>query len=95
MTSPATRLLEKRRQLYEVTEAFELQKRRSSADEEKFDRREREIKERDVQLQHQLVRFNKFLQDNEAKRKRAENRANEEVKEIRSKEEQIGNLEKN
>jgi chromosome segregation ATPase len=89
MTSPATRLLEKRRQLYEVSEAFEMQKRRSETEEALFDKKEKEIRDRDIQLQHQLVRFNKFLQDNEAKRKRAEHRANEEVKEIRAKDDEI------
>ena len=95
MTSPATRLLEKRRQLYEISEAFEMQKRRSQQEETHFDKKEKEIRDRDVQLQHQLVRFNKFLLDNEAKRKRAEHRANEEVKEIKQKDEEISDLQKN
>ena len=80
--------------MYEVSEAFSLQTRRSTQDEKGFEKKEREIKERDVQLQHQLVRFNKFLQDNEAKRKRAEHRAAEELSEIKQKQQDLANLEK-
>merc|ERR1719453_222067 len=48
----------------------------------------------DLQLQHQLFRFNKFLQDNEAKRRRAESRAADEAAQIKAREEEIRDLEK-
>mmetsp|Transcript_78795 Transcript_78795/g.219021 ORF Transcript_78795/g.219021 Transcript_78795/m.219021 type:complete len:380 (-) Transcript_78795:103-1242(-) len=92
--SPETRLLEKRRQMYEVQDALENQKARFAKDEERFRQREEQLREKDLQLQHQLFRFNKFLQDNEAKRRRAETRACEEATQIKSKEEEIRDLEK-
>ena len=48
----------------------------------------------DLQLQNQLVKFNKFLQDNEAKRRRSETRAHEEGAQIKQKDEEIQDLEK-
>jgi len=90
--SPATRLLEKRRQMYEVQDALENQKARFAKEEEQFRKREEQLRAKDLQLQHQLFRFNKFLQDNEAKRRRAETRAAEEMAQIKQKEEEIQDL---
>lgn len=91
--SPATRLLEKRRQMYEVQDALESQKARFAKEEEQFKKKEDQLRAKDLQLQHQLIRFNKFLQDNEAKRRRAETRAAEESAQIKQKEEEIRELE--
>jgi hypothetical protein len=91
--SPATRLLEKRRQMYEVQDALEQQKTRFVKEEEQFKKKEDQLRAKDLQLQHQLIRFNKFLQDNEAKRRRAETRAAEESAQIKQKEEEISELE--
>ena len=55
---------------------------------------EREPWPQDLQLQNQLVKFNKFLQDNEAKRRRSETRAHEEGAQIKQKDEEIQDLEK-
>jgi len=91
--SPATRLLEKRRQMYEVNEALEAQKARFAKDEEQFKKREESLRTKDLHLQHQLIRFNKFLQDNEAKRRRAETRCADEQMQIKQKDEEIRELE--
>merc|ERR1719159_2137593 len=85
--SPATRLLEKRRQMYEVQDALETHKAR-------YGKKEEQLRDKDIQLQHQLFRFNKFLQDNEAKRRRAESRAADEAAQIKAREEEIRDLEK-
>ncbi|CAD7962503.1 unnamed protein product [Amoebophrya sp. A25] len=92
--SPATRLLEKRRQMYEVQDALEAQKTRFSQEEEAFQKKEVQLRAKDLQLQQQLIKFNKFLQDNEAKRRRAETRAQEEQSQIQQKEEEISQLQK-
>jgi hypothetical protein len=92
--SPATRLLEKRRQMYEVQDALENQKVRFNKDEEQFRKKEEALRQKDLQLQAQLIKFNKFLQDNEAKRRRAEQRAIDEVRAIQEREEEIKKLEK-
>jgi len=76
--SPATRLLEKRRQKIEVQEALEAQKADFERREEQFQRREQIIKKKDLELQENLIRFNKFLQENDTKRTRAEKKFVEE-----------------
>ncbi|CAK9071276.1 unnamed protein product [Durusdinium trenchii] len=92
--NPATRLLEKRRQMYEVQDALENQKARFAKEEEQFRKKEEQLRVKDLQLQNQLVKFNKFLQDNEAKRRRSETRAHEEAAQIKLKDEEIQDLEK-
>lgn len=92
--SPATRLLEKRRLMYEVEDALEAQKSRFAQEEEAFQKKEVQLRAKDLQLQQQLIKFNKFLQDNEAKRRRAETRAQEEQGQIKQREEEISSLQK-
>lgn len=78
--SPATRLLEKRRQMFEVEDALINQKEEFSRKEEAFHRREDGLRRKDLDLQESLLKFNKFLKENEAKRQRALKRALEEKK---------------
>ena len=68
--SPATRLLEKRRQMFEVQEALDAQKEEFARREEAFRRREEGLRQKDLELQESLIKFNKFLQENESKRGR-------------------------
>ena len=84
--SPATRLLEKRRQMFEVQENLETQKV------EVLKRREEGLKKKDLVLQESLIRFSKFLQENDSKRTRAEKKAIDEIKLRLSKERDIGDL---
>jgi Domain of unknown function (DUF4200) len=60
--SGATRLLEKRRQMFEVQEALSTQKEEFKRREDAFKRREEGLRRKDVVLQESLVKFNKFLQ---------------------------------
>merc|ERR1719198_644230 len=73
--------------MYEAQDALETQKLRFTKDVE-------QLRAKDLQLQHQLFRFNKFLQDNEAKRRRAESRAADEAAQIKAREEEIRDFEK-
>ena len=72
--SPATRLLEKRRQMFEVQEALDAQKEDFERREHAFGQREDALRKKDLALQESLIKFNKFLQENESKRNRAEKR---------------------
>eukprot|EP00933_Yihiella_yeosuensis_P056611 TRINITY_DN5591_c0_g3_i3.p1 TRINITY_DN5591_c0_g3~~TRINITY_DN5591_c0_g3_i3.p1 ORF type:complete len:387 (-),score=113.86 TRINITY_DN5591_c0_g3_i3:379-1539(-) len=92
--NPATRLLEKRRQMYEVQDALEHQQARFAKEEEQFRKKEELLRAKDLHLQHSLCKFNKFLQDNEAKRRRAETRVSEEAAQIATKDKEISDLEK-
>ena len=61
--------------------------------EDAFRRREDGLRRKDLELQESLIKFNKFLQENEAKRNRAVKRFNEEKKIRESKETEIKTLE--
>ena len=39
-----------------------------------------DLRTRDFEIQEKLIKFSKHLQENDAKKKRADNRANEEAK---------------
>ena len=90
--SPATRLLEKRRQMFEVQEALDAQKDEFQRREATFKRREDMLKKKDLELQESLIKFNKFLQENDSKRSRAEKKEKDEVKQRQVKEQEITKL---
>jgi len=90
--SPATRLLEKRRQMFEVQEALDAQKEEFARREDAFRRREEALRKKDLELQESLIKFNKFLQENESKRNRAIKRAADEKKQRELKEVEIEKL---
>mmetsp|Transcript_51293 Transcript_51293/g.133227 ORF Transcript_51293/g.133227 Transcript_51293/m.133227 type:complete len:365 (+) Transcript_51293:79-1173(+) len=90
--SPATRLLEKRRQMFEVQEALDAQKEEFERREATFKRREEMLKKKDLELQESLIRFNKFLQENDSKRNRAEKKRLDEERQKTSKEAEIERL---
>ena len=92
--SPATRLLEKRRQMFEVQEALNSQKDEFNRREDAYRRREDGLRRKDLELQESLIKFNKFLQENESKRNRALRRAAEERKQQDQKDIEIKKLEK-
>lgn len=96
--SPVTRLLEKRKQMLEVQKSLDAQKDEYQRKEELFKRREENLRKKDLELQEALVLFNKFLKENEHKRRRADHRANEEIKKRNKWEKEIAvkieNLEK-
>lgn len=91
--SPATRLLEKRRQMFEVQEALNSQKDEFNRREDAYRRREDGLRRKDLELQESLIKFNKFLQENESKRYRAQRRAADERKQQDIKDVEIGKLE--
>ena len=91
--SPATRLLEKRRQMFEVQEVLDQQKAGFDRKEEIFKRQEDGLKKKDLDLQESLIKFSKFLQENDSKINRAEKKAREEIVLRQQKELEIVELE--
>lgn len=57
-----------------------------------FRKREEVLKKKDLELQESLIRFSKFLQENDSKRARAEKKAADEVKSRQQKEREIEQL---
>ena len=79
--------------MYEVQEAFERQKDEEKRLEEKFRQQEQELRARDLFIQQNLISFNKYLQENEAKKARAEKRLEEEERQKKRRQQEIQALE--
>lgn len=90
--SPATKLLEKRRMLYEVQEAFEQQKEEYTRQEENYKKQEEMIRDSDLKIQEDLVRFWKYLVENKNKFDRATERLKDEKRERDKWEAEIENV---
>lgn len=69
--SPATKLLEKRRLMYEEQEKYELNKDNFKKEEENFKNQEAELIKKDFSLQNHMIGFSNILQENERKKKKA------------------------
>lgn len=78
--------------MFEVQEALDAQKEEFARREDAFHRREEGLRKKDLELQESLIKFNKFLQENESKRNRAVKRASDEVKQRLVKEQEVGRL---
>jgi hypothetical protein len=90
--SPATQLLEKRRMMYEIQEAFEHAKEEERKREKEFKEKERNLRAKDLVVQEKLITYNQFLQDNEAKRIKANRKYEFEAKEREAKNTKIEEL---
>lgn len=90
--SPATRLLEMRKDMYEEQEVFEKKKEAFKTSEDTFKRREQELRDKDLKIQESLLKFAKYLEDNEAKKEKAVGRKKEEMAEIQKKKVAIDEL---
>ena len=89
---PATRLMEKRRQTLAADEQLAHRRELFLEKEMAFNQREAVIKRKNLELQENLVRFGKFLQENDGKRLRAKRRAADEIQLRLRKEAEIESL---
>ena len=87
--SPATKLLEKRRLMYEVQKAFEDQKKDFHEKESRFKLQEAELREKDVMIQDNLIKFSTFLQQQEMQKKKNIASTNQEKQRIQQLNEEI------
>nr|XP_028566765.1 cilia- and flagella-associated protein 73 isoform X1 [Podarcis muralis] len=75
---PACCLLEKQRELAEVEQALLAQKEEFQLKMEELQQRRKELELKEGQLKKSILKFDKFLKDNDAKRSRALRKAGEE-----------------
>ncbi|KAJ3414084.1 Cilia- and flagella-associated protein 73 [Chytridiales sp. JEL 0842] len=78
--TPATRLLEKRREMLEVENGLNQQKEEFAMKMESLTQRREELTRKEAQLRESLMKFDKFLKENDAKRSRALRKALDERK---------------
>ncbi|KAM4709656.1 cilia- and flagella-associated protein 73 isoform 2-T2 [Discoglossus pictus] len=76
--TPATRLLEKRREMVEVEQALGTQKEEFQMKTESLQQRRAELEHKEEKLKDSLFKFDKFLKENDSKRKRALRKVEEE-----------------
>lgn len=76
--TPATRLLEKRREMAEVEQALTAQKEEFQMKMESLQQRREELERKEHLLKQSLLKFDRFLKENDTKRVRAIRRAHEE-----------------
>lgn len=86
---PETRMLEIRRQAFEAQRALVQGKEDTIAHESKMHVAEEELHKRDLELQETMLRMTTIIQENDAKRARAEKRLQEEKKLIITKSKEI------
>lgn len=87
--SQATKLLEKRRMLYEVHEAFEQQKDEYNRKKEGLQKEEKSIRETDLMIQEQLIKYGASLVETTTKTNKAHERFIEEERNCIKKENEI------
>merc|ERR1711971_1504100 len=88
--SPATLLLEKRREMLEIQQALDSQKEEYGRKQAMFRRREQQLRKKDLELQENLCQFNKFLKDKSDKRQQYLKKSEDEKRVKLQKEREIG-----
>ncbi|KAJ8042691.1 Coiled-coil domain-containing protein 42-like [Holothuria leucospilota] len=91
--TPATRLLEKRREMSEVEQALAAQKEEFQMKTESLQQRREELERKEFQLKESLQKFDKFLKENDSKRARAVKKAHDETDLRKTKDKEISRLE--
>ena len=79
-TSQSTLLLKKRKEMREVDEALELMKDEYKRRMESCEERRSQFEFKQAKMREQVLKFEKFIQENDAKRQRAEAKAKQEKK---------------
>merc|ERR1711976_353705 len=90
--TPATRLLEKRREMAEVEQALAAQKEEFQMKMESLQQRREELERKEFQLKESLLKFDKFLKENDSKRARAIKKATDERDLKKTKDKEIDRL---
>jgi len=90
--TPATRLLEKRREMAEVEQALAAQKEEFQMKMESLQQRRDELERKEHQLKESLLKFDKFLKENDSKRARAVKKSHDERELRKGKEKDIDRL---
>lgn len=76
--TPATKLLEKRREMLEVENALAVEKEEFQLKVESLNQRKQDLEKKEVQLKESVIKFDKFLKENDAKLSRAVKKAEDE-----------------
>eukprot|EP00039_Didymoeca_costata_P030570 m.30232 g.30232 ORF g.30232 m.30232 type:complete len:348 (+) comp8185_c0_seq1:263-1306(+) len=92
MLTPSTRLLQKQREMKQIEESLLIQKQEHAERMIDLERRQDSLKEKEKLLAESLIRFDHFLKENDARRKRALRKAHDERQLCIEKDSEIENL---
>lgn len=88
--SQSTLLLKKKKEMHEVDDALDFMKGEYMARMEACDERQREFEQRQTSRKEQVIKFEKFIQENDSKRSRAEVKYKQEAKFVGLKSHELG-----
>ncbi|CAM9341832.1 unnamed protein product [Ascophyllum nodosum] len=88
------RLLLRKKEMREVNDTLELMKDEYHVRMDKCDQREAEFKRKQMDMRYEVMKFEKFIQENDAKRERAEAKARQEHRMLEYKAAELRKLEK-
>jgi hypothetical protein len=91
-TSQSTQLLKKRKEMKEVDDALELMKRDYKRRMDECEERRLQFELKQAKMREQVLKFEKFIQENDAKRLRAETKARQERKNYEDKCKEISSI---
>uniref|UniRef100_A0A8C7PMU0 Cilia and flagella associated protein 73 n=1 Tax=Oncorhynchus mykiss TaxID=8022 RepID=A0A8C7PMU0_ONCMY len=92
LMSGATRMIEKQREIREVDKQLQTHREEFELKTESLQRRRDEVKKKEEKLKESLLKFDKFLKENDSKRGRGEKKAEKERDAVRQKEGEIEKL---
>ncbi|CAF0779248.1 unnamed protein product [Brachionus calyciflorus] len=90
--TPATKLMEKKREMNEVENALAAEKEEFQMKMESLAQRRMELEKKELQLKESVIKFDKFLKENDAKLQRAVKKAEDERELQKSKQKDIERL---
>ena len=90
--SQSTLLLKKKKEMHEVDDALDFMKEEYKTRIEACEERQREFERRQSDMKEQVTKFEKFIQENDSKRQRAEMKARQEEKQKHQKDEELRRL---
>jgi len=91
-TSQSTLLLKKRKEMREVDDALDFMKEEFASRMQACEERQREFERKQADMKDQVTKFEKFIQENDAKRQRAEMKAKSETRQCQQNELKISQL---
>lgn len=91
-TSQSTLLLKKKKEMREVSDALTYMKQQYLERMKACDESQTAFERKQLDMKEQVVKFEKFIQENDAKRQRAEIRGKDERRKMEEKQEELNNL---
>jgi chromosome segregation ATPase len=91
-STQSTLLMKKKKEMREVNDALEFMKQEYRSRMDLCDKRQREFEAKQLEMKEQVLKFEKFIQENDAKRARADTKAKQERRVLEQKDAELRRL---